>query len=537
MASADLQASHPSALLQSEAFASTTAETLAPASPCYAKAFEHSEVATFEPLRDGQESTEPPEKQHLLRSSISILRAMPGADAESIAGSPLPRVFQSSQPSQDSGEALPQSNGLPLPQPIALPGDGELQEKGQLAEYFGVTWQPERCPSLTLNRTRQMLRPFMCAVCMLCLEPALVQVLVLGTRWNVPVSVPVLRLCFESRKLSDIVGSLHMLLFPSHPPGSCKAEAVCNCRWPLGSPQRSPSSRVRCAVGRLNGGGGRSLGPLEESMSATFGAGNGGAFGRPSNSIEAAWEDYSAPLTWEELFSIQTRATLELRVGPRQNLTSMAAAALQAHCLSLMMCSESWLATHLPNGCHQEATRYYKVCAVSLFNPHCCGWTQWGRSALEAQGAAQRAGMREASLQALMELIARVDASRQGIEAKVGASMACAIGNMEGLTKRKAKILAAQCGSMLAGRPARPRPAVARSTWSDGTARANALREVERGMRANWTERANQLSADREVRPAPSSPPRVSASARGPRMTCSFASVMSDRLMAPGLPQ
>ena len=87
----------------------------------------------------------------------------------------------------------------------------------------------------------------------------------------------------------------------------------------------------------------------------------------------------------------------------------------------------------------------------------------------------------------------------QGIEAKVGASVACAIGNMEGLTKRKAKILARQCGSMLAGRPARPRPAAARSTWSDTTARANALREIERGMRANWTERANQLSADREV--------------------------------------
>ncbi len=89
----------------------------------------------------------------------------------------------------------------------------------------------------------------------------------------------------------------------------------------------------------------------------------------------------------------------------------------------------------------------------------------------------------------------------QGIEAKVGASIACAIGNMEGLTKRKGKILARQCGSMLAGRPARPRPAAARSTWSDTTARANALREIERGMRANWTERANQLSADREVLP------------------------------------
>lgn len=88
--------------------------------------------------------------------------------------------------------------------------------------------------------------------------------------------------------------------------------------------------------------------------------------------------------------------------------------------------------------------------------------------------------------------------------------MACAIGNMEGLTRRKAKILARQCGSMLAGRPARPRAGSARSTWSDTTARANALREVERGMRANWTERANQLSADREARP----PPTLSTSSK-----------------------
>lgn len=88
----------------------------------------------------------------------------------------------------------------------------------------------------------------------------------------------------------------------------------------------------------------------------------------------------------------------------------------------------------------------------------------------------------------------------QGIEAKVGASMACAISNMEVLTKRKAKILARQCGSMLAaGRPARERPRGFKTTWSDKAARANALREVERGMRASWTERAAQLNADREV--------------------------------------
>jgi hypothetical protein len=79
--------------------------------------------------------------------------------------------------------------------------------------------------------------------------------------------------------------------------------------------------------------------------------------------------------------------------------------------------------------------------------------------------------------------------------------MACAIGNMEGLTKRKAKILARQCGSMLSGRPARERCTATKGTWSDTAARQSALREVERGIRANWTERAQQLSMDREVRP------------------------------------
>ena len=95
-------------------------------------------------------------------------------------------------------------------------------------------------------------------------------------------------------------------------------------------------------------------------------------------------------------------------------------------------------------------------------------------------------------------MTAHVIFSWQGIEAKVGASMACAIGNMEGLTKRKAKILARQCGSMLAGRPARERRG-AKPTWSDTAARQSALREVERGIRASWTERAEQLSMDREV--------------------------------------
>ncbi len=41
------------------------------------------------------------------------------------------------------------------------------------------------------------------------------------------------------------------------------------------------------------------------------------AFGRPSDGVEASPTDYAAPLTWEELFSVQTRATLELRVRPR----------------------------------------------------------------------------------------------------------------------------------------------------------------------------------------------------------------------------
>ena len=88
---------------------------------------------------------------------------------------------------------------------------------------------------------------------------------------------------------------------------------------------------------------------------------------------------------------------------------------------------------------------------------------------------------------------------QQGIEAKVGASMACAISSMEGLSKRKAKILARQCGSMLAGRPARRRCGGAKSTWSSAASRQSALREAEQGMRASWTERAEQLSIDREV--------------------------------------
>ena len=86
-------------------------------------------------------------------------------------------------------------------------------------------------------------------------------------------------------------------------------EGVRCIRNSLGSPHRSPSSRVRRAIGRLNGLA-RSPGPLEESMSQRS------AFGRPSDGIEAVPEERAAPLTWEELFSVQTRASLELRVGP-----------------------------------------------------------------------------------------------------------------------------------------------------------------------------------------------------------------------------
>ncbi len=89
---------------------------------------------------------------------------------------------------------------------------------------------------------------------------------------------------------------------------------TCDVRGTLGSPQRSPASRVRRAIGRLNGAA-RSPGPLEESMSHQR-----GAFGRPSDGIEAVPEECSAPLTWEELFSVQTRATLELRVSHSSSL-------------------------------------------------------------------------------------------------------------------------------------------------------------------------------------------------------------------------
>lgn len=105
----------------------------------------------------------------------------------------------------------------------------------------------------------------------------------------------------------------------------------------------------------------------------------------------------------------------------------------------------------------------------------------------------------------------------------MGASLACSIGNMESLTKRKAKILSRQRGSMLSpggnaggtggtgggtpGMPSSGRPLLAvpfRGTpktpsWSGAAARREALKAAGSGMRASWTERAAALSADREV--------------------------------------
>ena len=98
----------------------------------------------------------------------------------------------------------------------------------------------------------------------------------------------------------------------------------------------------------------------------------------------------------------------------------------------------------------------------------------------------------------------------QGVEAKLGASVACATASMEGLTKRKAKILARQSGSMLAGRPAGgspdssavrgPRLAKPRlASRSVSPERAHVPGE-EGGMRTSWAERAEQLSAERMVK-------------------------------------
>ncbi len=146
MASADLQ-NHPSPDIKRHIQASfIDHEALSPASPCYAKAFEHSEIASFEPLGDRPKGTDAPEAHHLLRSSISILQAMAGSDIDPALTAPLPRVFQPLPPSGDcAGDGLPEGTSLPLPQPIVLPDDMELQEKGQLAEYFGVNWNPDRC--------------------------------------------------------------------------------------------------------------------------------------------------------------------------------------------------------------------------------------------------------------------------------------------------------------------------------------------------------------------------------------------------------
>ncbi len=145
MASTDLQTSTSPELLRKHLYNSLDrAEALSPASPCYAKAFEQSEVATFEPLKDCHKHTDAPEKEHLLHSSITILKAMPGSDCAAAAIPQLPGVFQPQGAVEGVEELLGGSN-LPLPQPIGLPDEVELQEKGQLAEYFGVDWRPERC--------------------------------------------------------------------------------------------------------------------------------------------------------------------------------------------------------------------------------------------------------------------------------------------------------------------------------------------------------------------------------------------------------
>lgn len=145
MASTDLQTSSSPELRHKHLHNSIDrAEALSPASPCYAKAFEQSEVATFEPLKDCHKHPDAPEREHLLRSSVSILEAMPGSDCATATIPQLPGVFQP-QGATEGVEQLLEGSNLPLPQPIGLPGEVELQEKGQLAEYFGVDWRPERC--------------------------------------------------------------------------------------------------------------------------------------------------------------------------------------------------------------------------------------------------------------------------------------------------------------------------------------------------------------------------------------------------------
>lgn len=158
MASADLQNHLSPQIIHHLQASPINAEALFPASPCYAKAFEHSEVATFEPLGHNHTGTEAPETQHLLRSSLNILQAMPGSDMEPAITAPLPRVVQPLPAFEEGGDGLPEGTRLPLPQPIILPDEMELQEKGQLAQYFGVTFQPDRCSMmLPLPSTRTRL--------------------------------------------------------------------------------------------------------------------------------------------------------------------------------------------------------------------------------------------------------------------------------------------------------------------------------------------------------------------------------------------
>lgn len=90
--------------------------------------------------------------------------------------------------------------------------------------------------------------------------------------------------------------------------------------WKLGdrsleSPSPHRNSSPASSHIRSSAVGGNSLadspGPLQEFMEQSR------AFGRPSDGLEDVVPDaYSgAPATWEELFSVQTRAMLELRVG------------------------------------------------------------------------------------------------------------------------------------------------------------------------------------------------------------------------------
>ncbi len=72
---------------------------------------------------------------------------MPGTDCAAATIAQLPVVFQQ-QDAVEGTEVLLEGSNPPLPRPFGLPDEVELQEKGQLAEYFGVDWRPERCALL-----------------------------------------------------------------------------------------------------------------------------------------------------------------------------------------------------------------------------------------------------------------------------------------------------------------------------------------------------------------------------------------------------